>query len=220
MNFFEIHLPALPSDKMIYLLETTPMLRRAKLCFVAVLFITLLSVAEIYMATLLTWDDTQNMRIIEIVGVCMQFVTGILYLFGSFFLSKLSLRDRVFNLAAVSLVINIVYTLLTKIDLIALGESLLSIVFVVLMFYIVWETCKELSFITDEPYFFKSAKYMLVAVIVCAISAPCFVIHNIFGALVLCAGALLLLLALVLYVIAIFKIRLVIEYGKSAINPL
>ncbi len=232
--FFKVTMPTLSSDMNVHDISNTPDIKYVKILLLIPLIAFIIGI----------FLDASNKLLIAVI----QTISLLSMFFAYFHFSKLSLRRRVFNLYVIYFVISIpssIFTYILDISEVAskspeelanlvmnfgipaiICASMYVFVLMVVSIYVSWHICKELSFITNQPYFFKSVKMlmlMLMSIFAGTILAVCFMpIHDKIGYMILLIAmilaSILALVAFVLYVIAVFKTRQVIAYGEAIQN--
>lgn len=220
MRLFDVNLPPLPSDKRIHLLAETPLLARARLLLIVMIVLLFASFGvSIVLMVLLGFvgiDKSTALSALDVLMSVVNFATGLCMLFACCFLSKLSLREAPFKLAAISTLLDLFSSALMSFDV----PSMVLLPAAIFQLVVMWRLCKELSFITSEPYFFLSMKIVLAGLVAILVGAMCMVFAQILGAILSLGAVVLFIAASIVYIIAAFRIRLVIAYGANAINPL
>ncbi|MCX2716454.1 hypothetical protein OQH61_01705 [Helicobacter sp. MIT 21-1697] len=244
MSLFRVNMPPIPDNIPIHTIEHTPLLKRAKwLQIIPILISLILLSIVIFMGTQSAEELIMLSSTATIAINILSFCNIICIFFSYYLLSKLSLRRRLFNLylAYFGLILFIVFLAFV---LNFLGGSssfnntisaiIMCIIYIVLI-YIYWQISKELSFILNEPLFFKGFKLALFGTIIVGIttfialfiyaaysgssSLPAstnFIL--IIDAIILFIGAILAIFGSVFYIIGIFKIKEVIAWGEQTPN--
>lgn len=232
--FFRVTMPTLSGDVYVHDISNTPAIKYAKILLIIPLIAVIISM----------FSDASN----KLLFVVLQTISVLCLFFAYFYFSKLSLRRRVFNLYVVYFLVSIpslISTYIIDIPEAALESpeelanlvinfgtpaimcaSMYVFVLMIVSIYTAWHIFKELSFITNQPYFFKSAKMLMLTIMltfVGAILAVCLIpIHDEIGGMIFVITMILALVGIVLwlvyYVIAIFKIRQIVSYGEAAQN--
>lgn len=222
MTFFEVNIPPIPNDVHIHHIAHTPILKRAKMLIIIVCLLNFslvgLSMLEKLHSWLLSYADIiTSLSFIALAIAC-------------FYLSKLSLRKRLFHLCIISFILIV----LTYCMLWLFGEqntliiSIGSLIYSLFNLYISWQGAKELSFITHDHFFFKGAKISIASLI------PLFValftillglnVENsaiaVLGAIIGVVGIVCMFAGVIMLIIAICRMRQIIAYGEGISNPL
>ena len=242
MALFEVNMPPIPDNIPIHTIEHTPLLKRAKLLWIGALILAVINVYIVVSSmNMLTGEiPAMSNTLSTIIGFC----GTICILFCFFYLCKLARRKRLLKLYAIQLVIGIIAGIFqlfipefnnssTSTDIIAITSSfsaymIFCSIAAPIVVYILWELGKELSFITNEKTFFKATKIMVVGLLVFLISSVGFLVtarlqnENValfFGILVMGFGVMVVY-GIILYLIGIFKIRVIVQYGEDAQNTI
>ena len=239
MSLFRVNMPPIPDDVQIHNIADTPTLKRAKYLMIIPIFLKIISFL-IVVSTMSINPVTQeveisptNTIIINILGFCCIICMFLSY----FYLSKLSLRRRIFNLYLAYFGIILLMGVVAAFANI-IGNFILLVVFIgcIIICYILWQMGKELSFILNSPYFFKGIKLALIGGIIVGITS--FIIAVIYAAvlgnldarspfaniillitvLIFFAACITALAGSIFYLIGIFKINQVITYGEQTPN--
>lgn len=146
--------------------------------------------------------------------------------FAYFYLAKYSLRTRIFKifiLLAITMIagglLNIVFSDFPKEKL--LQSWFLFIMPPLIQAYLFLLLYKELSLITHEPLFYTSAKLTLIDTIIMLITAGVFITKtkntslDYLGISFACFTLLALLAILIMHLVAIFRLKYIIAYGKN-----
>lgn len=246
MALFSVDMPPIADSKPLHLLSN-PILKRAKLLLISALVLHILAV---FIVATIIFSATQKavqspMEFVESgaqgidslaqIGNVLSFLAFIMMSFSFFYLSKLAMRMRLFKLFVAGFVIGLVFNFSRFLLLGAESASIWVMVYgvcagivCVIMFYIMWECGRELSFISNEAYFFLSAKCITIGTLIAIFGAIAAVIGvdnvnsilQVIGILVAFAGILMSVVGFIIGTIAIFKLKMIVVYGDSAKNPI
>lgn len=169
-----------------------------------------------------------------ILGFLIPIASIITFAFAFFYLSKHSLRMRIFKIFTLCTIIQILFgfVLVSLISSIGIQPSSLKGLGMVILvglfglgiiFYLQWHLHKELSFITHEPLFFTAMKFIVIGSVIAVIFIMLGLTFEswIKGALkeMALSGAFLTCLffiaGFITYVMAIFRFKFIIAYGEN-----
>lgn len=241
MSLFRVNMPPIPNNVQIHSITDTPTLKRAKYLMIAPIFLNIISIL-IVTSTMSIDPITReveisptNTIIVNILGFCCIICMFLSY----FYLSKLSLRRRIFNLyLAYFGILLIIYGFALLAPTRGVIAAFVFLIACIICCYILWQMSKELSFILNEPYFFKGVKLTLIGGILVGLTS--FIIAFIYAialgdldtlstfaniillitALTFFAACIVALVGTIFYLIGIFKINQVIAYGEQTPNPI
>lgn len=220
MTLFEVKLPPLPRDKPIYEISTTPLLKRAKTLWIASLCISILAGILLFMEYASAIDQTRHVFLI------VQFFATLCTIFAFYYLSKLSRRIRLFKLYALNFGITLILVIFQSYLYFVLHAIVLPITL-----YLMWQIGKELSFISNDSYYFKGTKIIIISLIVAMAGMGIGLLLGLGGfqnefvldMFVSVSACILLVGCLaggILFLIAMLRLRLIIAYGEESKNPL
>lgn len=240
MALFKVDMPPIPDNVFIHHINDTPLLKRVKTLFIAVICVNIIliaiTVATLDINTISVATNQTTYIAVQIVNFC----SIIAVFFAFFYLAKLSLRKNVFNLYLIyfiaAVIINVI-SYFTSVDsmLDADAEGIINTIFLIYVFialpvclFVIWQLGKELSFICDDAYFFKGSKMSVIGLILMLIGlfALLFAYYSqspgamIFTSIFLICTIILVCIGSILFVIALFRLKKVIAYGKEIKNPL
>ncbi|RDU60555.1 hypothetical protein [Helicobacter marmotae] len=231
MTFFEVNIPPIPNDVHIHHIAHTPILKRAKILIIVV---CLLNFSLVGLSVLEELHQSHNLsHNLSWLLSYADIITSLSFIalaIACFYLSKLSLRKRLFHLCIISFILIV----LTYCMLWLFGEqntliiSIGSLIYSLFNLYISWQGAKELSFITHDHFFFKGAKISIASLI------PLFValftillglnVENsaiaVLGAIIGVVGIVCMFAGVIMLIIAICRMRQIIAYGEGISNPL
>ncbi|TLD97639.1 hypothetical protein LS71_002535 [Helicobacter jaachi] len=243
MALFQVNMPPLPENQFpIHYIHNTPTLRKAKRLWIAsfiIMLIGMFAIGAMYgaFATMDMYDYTE-LKTPDMLGYIINFISTICMFFAYFYISKLALRARLFKLCIAQLVFSLIGTLClslvdTPYEPVGAQDwfvGLFCLIALPVLIYIFYQMNRELSFITDEKWFLKSTKMMLfglvllliigVGAIILATSVGASSVIAVILSLAFTATLIFIFVAIVMYIVAIFKLRLVIAYGQNVPNPL
>lgn len=244
MALFEVNMPPIPDNVQIHSIEHTPLLKRAKLLWIGTLILAVINVYIVVSSMNLLTNELPDY--VKTLSTILGFCGTICILFCFFYLCKLARRKRLLKLYAIQLVIGIIATIfqsfvpelnsssaLISADITHFSSSfsiymIFCFIATPIIIYVLWELSKELSFIANEKNFFKATKIMIVGLLVFLVSSVGFAVaaalqnENValfFGILFIGFGVMIMY-GIILYLIGIFKMRVIVQYGEDAQNTI
>lgn len=200
----------------IHFIHQTPLLRRAKILWILSIVIAICGAIPAYA---LLNNQAQN-GILNILSITNT-LTTLCIAFAFFYLSKLSLRKRLFMLYVFNFATSAFITLIDYIKIPSPAYELCVISIAVIVCYLAWQIAKELSFITNDHLFFFGAKVGFVGFFLSIISTAMFAISDNMLVAVISLGTLAVMLwGAICFLIGIFRLRLIVAYGEDSQNPL
>lgn len=240
MSLFSVNLPPLPDNIPIHRIEETPLLKLAKNLY---LFTFLLAIIGNMLLQVMVMNNG-SLETFLYINYIFNFVC-ILSLFFSFFcLCKLSLRKTLFKLYmivfGISFAVNVLGWFLgidpkailedQQIILSSSFEAYMFLVFIMLVIdcVLMWKIGKEQSFILHQEGFFKGTKIIMWSLVAMGLSL--FLLSwgflssseatILIASVIILATSIAMLIGCAIYLVAVFKINLIIAYGEQTPNPL
>ncbi|WP_334086396.1 hypothetical protein [Helicobacter typhlonius] len=249
MAFFKTTLPIIPDNVPIHHIDNTPQLKRAKGLFIAVLILNILyicfafsfALSSIATAEGILLNYEEVMKDVMFYAYIVNFISVIGVFFALFYISKLSLRRRAFNLYIALFVISAIINCISffgRNDLYTLENMelntfiVLYLIFILIAIpvciYLQWQLSKELSFVLHDGLFFQGFKILIVSVIGLILMYIVMISVLIFDSMAILVIALIGLMSFnilaivggIMFLIAIFRIRQVVAYGENIRNPI
>ena len=210
-------MPALPDIKHhIHFIHQTPLLRRAKILWILSIVIAICGAIPAYA---LLNNQAQN-GILSILSITST-LTTLCIAFAFFYLSKLSLRKRLFVLYMFNFATSAFITLIDYIKIPSPAYELCALCVAVIVCYLAWQIAKELSFITNDHLFFFGTKVGFVGFFLLIISTIMLSFSDNMLVAVISLGTLAVMLwGAICFLIGIFRLRLIVAYGEDSQNPL
>ncbi len=218
MALFKVeNMPTLPDVKHhIHFIHQTPLLRRAKILWILSIIIAICGAIPAYA---LLNNQAQN-GILNILSITNTLAT-LCIAFAFFYLSKLSLRKRLFVLYAFNFATSAFITLVDYIKIPSPVYELCVLCTAVIVCYLAWQLAKELSFITNDRLFFFGTKIGFVGFLLLIISTAMLALNdNMFVILISLSSLGIMLWGAICFLIGILRLRLIIAYGEDSQNPL
>lgn len=218
MALFKVeNMPTLPDIKhQIHFIHQTPLLRRAKILWILSIVIAICGAIPAY-ALLNNQSETGTFGILSITNT----LATLCMVFTFFYLSKLSLRKRLFVLYAFNFATSAFITLIDYIKFPSPVYELCVLCAAVIVCYLAWHLAKELSFITNDRLFFFGAKIGFVGFLLLIISTAMLSFSDNMLVAVISLGTLAVMLwGAICFLIGIFRLRLIVAYGEDSQNPL
>lgn len=208
-------MPTLPDIKhQIHFIHQTPLLRRAKILWILSIVIAICGAVSAYALL------SNQARILSILNITNTLTTLCIAL-TFFYLSKLSLRKRLFMLYVFNFIASAFVTLIDYAKLASPMYEFCVLCAAVIICYLTWQIAKELSFITNDHLFFFGAKVGFVGFFLLTISTTILALSESVLAVIISLGLLIVMLwGAICFLIGIFRLRLIIAYGEDSQNPL
>lgn len=240
MSLFSVNLPPLPDDVPVYRIEDTPLLKRAKNLY---LFTFLLAIIGNVLLQIMLMNNN-SVESFLFISYATNFVCVLSLFLTFFYLCKLSLRKILFKLYIVVFGISFVASVLgwfLGIDTKSILENpeisssssfqiymFLVLIMLVIDYVLMFKIAKEQSFILHQEGFLKGAKIILWSFAVMGLSV--FLLFwglasasngiTLIASVMVIAASIATLVGCAYYLIAVFKINLIIAYGEQTPNPL
>lgn len=218
MALFKVeNMPTLPDIKhQIHFIHQTPLLRRAKILWILSIVIAICGAIPAY-ALLNNQSETGTFGILSITNT----LATLCMVFTFFYLSKLSLRKRLFMLYVFNFITSAFITLIDYIKFPSPVYELCVLCAAVIVCYLAWHLAKELSFITNDRLFFFGTKIGFVGFLLLIISTAMLALNdNMFVILISLSSLGIMLWGAICFLIGILRLRLIIAYGEDSQNPL